>query len=261
MSRPFQGQMSLIPCERMIEMSCFEFDVPQRGDALELLQSLPDSCAAVVIFDPQHRTVLNHLNFGNEDSRQTGRAALPAMEDCYIDTCLREAARVLVQTNYLFLWEDTYRLCQAHHLRVSDCLTCVDLIAWDSMRMGMGKRSRRQGDYVVVLQRPRLQRPQVIAKNWTDHSIPSRWAEKVDRRIHPHIKPAELTARLIGAVTKPGDLIVDPAAGSFIALEIAQRMKRRFVGCDAAWDAAKKTVPTYGHAVTQDELQLSFNAW
>lgn len=239
-----------------IEMSCFEFDVPQRGDALELLQSLQDACAAVVIFDPQHRSVLDHLKFGNEGSRQTGRAALPAMENSYIEANLREAARVLAPSSYLFLWEDTFRVCRAHHLRVARCLNCVDLIAWDSMRMGMGKRSRRQGDYVFV-----LQRPPKIAKNWADHSIPNRWAEKVDRRIHPHIKPAELTARLIGAVTKPGDLIVDPAAGSFIALEIAQRMKLRFVGCDAAWDAAEKRVPTHVHEVTQDEPQLSFNAW
>jgi site-specific DNA-methyltransferase (adenine-specific) len=238
-------------------MSCFEFDIPQRGDALELLQSLQDACATVVIFDPQHRSVLDHLRFGNEASRQIGRATLPTMRDDLIDACLREAARVLAPSNYLFLWEDTFRLCQAHHLRVADCLRCVDAVAWDSMRMGMGKRSRRQGDYVLV-----LQRPPIIAKNWIDHSIPSRWSEQVDRRIHPHIKPAELTTRLIGAVTKPGDLIVDPAAGSFTTLQIAQRMKLRFVGCDAVWDAAKKTVPTHVHAAAQDEPQLSFNnAW
>jgi hypothetical protein len=61
-------------------------------------------------------------------------------------------------------------------LRVANILACVDLIAWDNSRMGMGKRSRRRGDYVVV-----LQRPPIVAKNWRDHGIPSRWIEKVDR--------------------------------------------------------------------------------
>src|SRR5262249_7008119 len=101
----------------------------------------------------------------------------------------------------------------------------------------------------------------VIAKKWTDHGIPSRWAERVDRRIHPHIKPSELTSRLIGAATQAGDLVVDPPAGSFTALKIPKHIKGRFVGLHRAWGAGEKTVPTHGHRVTQDEPQLSFNAW
>jgi hypothetical protein len=33
-------------------------NVAQCGDALELLTSLPDSCAALAFFDPQHRGAL-----------------------------------------------------------------------------------------------------------------------------------------------------------------------------------------------------------
>jgi site-specific DNA-methyltransferase (adenine-specific) len=208
-----------------------EFDVAQHGDALELLQSLPDYSAALVHLDPQHRNVLDKLKFGNEGARQQGRAQLPAMTDNYIDACCREAARVLVPSGYLMHWLDTFRLCEGHHLRVADLLKCVDLIAWDSLRPGMGKRTRRRGDYLVV-----LQKPPIVAKTWRDRGIPSRWPEKVDRKIHPHVKPAGLLTRLIGAVTQPGDLVVDPAAGSFITLEIAQRLGRRFIGCDLVWD-------------------------
>jgi hypothetical protein len=41
-----------------------------------------------------------------------------------------------------------------------------------------------------------------------------------------------LISRLIGAVTEPGDLIVDPAAGSFIVLTAALQLGRNFIGCD-----------------------------
>ena len=206
------------------------FNVAQRGDALELLRSLPDRNASVVLFDPQHRSVLDHLKFGNESARQVGRSALPTMSECYIDLCLRESARILTPSGYVFYWLDTFCLCMGAHLRVADVLKTVDLIAWDNLRMGMGKRSRRRGDYVLA-----LQKKPVTPKTWTDHGIPNRWPEKIDRRRHPHIKPTELTSRLIGAVTKPGDLIVDPAAGSFVVLEIAGLLGRRFIGCDAAW--------------------------
>ena len=62
------------------------------------------------------------------------------------------------------------------------------------------------------------QPPEKLAatRTWRDRSIPSRWIEKIDRNAHPHIKPIGLITRLIGAVTKPGDLVVDPAAGSFL---------------------------------------------
>lgn len=44
----------------------FRFNVAQRGDALELLRSLPDRNASVALFNPQHRSVLDHLKFGND---------------------------------------------------------------------------------------------------------------------------------------------------------------------------------------------------
>jgi hypothetical protein len=73
----------------------------------------------------------------------------------------------------------------------------------------------------------------VTAKNWRDHGIPNRWDEKVDRRIHPHVKPIRLIERLIGAVTLPGDLVIDPAAGGFGVLHAALGLGREFIGCDA----------------------------
>jgi site-specific DNA-methyltransferase (adenine-specific) len=201
-------------------------DVAQRRDALDLLHSLPDGCASLAFFDPQHRAVLDKLKFGNEKSRQRGRAQLPSMSEDYIDACCREIARALVPGGYFMRWVDTYGLCEAHHLRITE-LKPVDLIAWDSLRMGMGKRSRRRGDYLIV-----LQKPPIGARTWKDHGIPSRWPEKVDRARHAHIKPSDLISRLIAAVTQPGDIVLDPAAGSFVVMEAAGRLDRRFVGCD-----------------------------
>jgi site-specific DNA-methyltransferase (adenine-specific) len=205
------------------------FNVAQAGDALTLLRSLPDDCTPLVFFDPQHRDVLDKLRFGNEGARQRDRARLPAMTGDYIDACCREAVRILVPSGYLMQWVDTFRLCEAHHRRLAGVIKCVDLIAWDSLRPGMGKRSRRRGDYLLV-----LQKSPITPSTWKDHGIPSRWAEKVDRKIHPHAKPAGLIARLVGAVTEASDLVVDPAAGSFVVLRVANEMGRDFVGCDIA---------------------------
>ena len=117
-------------------------NVVQRGDALELLRSLPDACAALAFFDPQFREVLDKLDYGNEGARQKDRAALPAMTADYIDACLRQIARVLRPSAYCLKWVDTFGLCEAHHKRIEDYLKCAGLLAWDSERLGMGYRGR-----------------------------------------------------------------------------------------------------------------------
>ena len=215
--------------------SVFRKNIAQRGDALDLLRSLPDTCSPLGFFDPQYRGVMDKLKFGNEGVRQKERFKLPPMTGDYIDACCREAMRLLIPSGYFMLWADTFNLCEAHHLRIADVLPCVDLIAWDNQRMGMGNRTRRRGDYLLVLQKPPLR----AKATWRDHGIRSRWPEKIDlkrypRKLYPHAKPIELITRLIGAVTRPGDLIVDPAAGSFVVMHAAHELERDFIGCDIA---------------------------
>jgi site-specific DNA-methyltransferase (adenine-specific) len=184
----------------------------QRGDALALLQSLPADCTPLVFFDPQHRAVLDKKKYGNEGERQRGRAKLPAMTEDYIDTCCIESARILKPSGYLMRWMDKFCLVEAHHHRIPrEILEPVDLIAWDNLRLGQGDRARNRGDYLLVLQKP----PKKARATWSDRGIPCRWPEKVDSRIHPHIKPIGLITRLIAATTMPGDLVVDPAAVSW----------------------------------------------
>ena len=139
-------------------MSPWPRDVATRGDALMLLRSLPDDCAAAAFFDPQHRGVLNRLKYGNEGARQRARCALAAMSDGYIDACCREMPRALRPSGYLMYWADTYRVCTGAHLHLADILPCVDMISWDCGRIGMGYRTRRRGDYLLVLQKPRCVR-------------------------------------------------------------------------------------------------------
>ena len=232
-------------------VSDYRQNTAQRGDALALLQSLSGGAASMVFFDPQHRGVLDYLKLGNEGARQRGRANLPAMGEDYIDRVCLESARVLKPGGYLMRWVDTFGLCEGHHLRIADAVKPVDLIAWDNLRLGMGKRTRRRGDYLLV-----LQKPPISPRTWRDHGIPNRWPEKVDRNCHPHIKPIGLIARLIGAVTEPNDLVVDPAAGSFVVLRAARRLERNFIGCDIAYAAFDPIAASAGCSLRQGMLSL-----
>jgi hypothetical protein len=52
-------------------------NIAQGGDAIELLRALSDVCSPLAFFDPQFRSVLDKLAFGNEGARQRGRVLLP----------------------------------------------------------------------------------------------------------------------------------------------------------------------------------------
>ena len=115
----------------------------------------------------------------------------------------------------------------------------VDLITWDKGRIGMGYRTRRRSEYLVVAQKL----PKRAKGCWTRHDIPDVWLEK-DRskakKDHPHEKPQQLLRALIEATTEPDDLVLDPAAGSFAVKAIATELGRSFVGCDLAGPPGKQ---------------------
>ena len=107
-------------------------------------------------------------------------------------------------------------------------LSIVDMIVWNKERMGMGYRTRKQSEYLLVLQKPPLRAKDV----WKSRSIRDIWAEKIANKKHPHQKPVELQKILIESVSNSGDIILDPAAGSFSVMEAANLVDRLFLGTD-----------------------------
>lgn len=204
-----------------------------RMNGLELLRLVPTGVAAAAFLDPQYRGVLDRLDFGNEGARQKGRAALAQMDEATIGRFVSELARTLRPSGHLFLWVDVFHLAEGVSPWLAGTgLSRVDLLCWDKLRMGMGYRSRRRTEYLLVLQKA----PQRAKGVWTVHDIPDCWAEKVPRAgVHAHAKPEGLQRRLIEATTSPGDLVLDPASGGFSIMRCAAATGRRFLGCDLAF--------------------------
>jgi site-specific DNA-methyltransferase (adenine-specific) len=200
-------------------------------DGLKLLREyvVPHSVAAV-IFDPQYRSVLGKLKYGNEGARMSDRVALPQMSNDIIKLFIGAISTALRPSGHCFMWVDKLILCEGtfnmgFHF---GGLEMVDLITWAKPRIGMGYRTRRKCEYLLVLQKI----PKRAKGIWTDHGIPDVWQEKIINPTHPHQKPEGLTQRLILAITKLGDLVVDPCAGSYSTMYAANHADRDFLGCD-----------------------------
>ncbi len=198
---------------------------------MALLRTLKRSEVSCCFFDPQYRALLDKMNYGNEGEREAKRAALPQMTDDTICTFIEQIARALKPAGYLFLWVDKFTIGSGRHLRYLDRtpnLALVDLIAWNKVRIGMGRRARCATEYLIIAQK----QPTMAKGTWSDHSLSDSWTETSDRSKHPHAKPVQLTIRLIKSVTKSGDLVLDPCAGSYGVLTACRATGRNFIGCD-----------------------------
>lgn len=204
-------------------------DRRNRMDGMSLLSELPDNSAPLAFFDPQYRGILDKLCYGNEGKRQKERVALQQMSNDTIIGFLRELSRVVRPTGHIMLWVDKFHLCEGIAPWIDGLpLSIVDAVTWDKGRIGMGYRTRRQSEHLIVLQR----QPKRAKGVWTAHNIPDLWREKVERGNHAHAKPERLQAALIAATTAPDDIILDPAAGGYSVMRSAHAVGRRFLGCD-----------------------------
>lgn len=208
------------------------------GDGRILLGSLAPGSVPLVFFDPQYRGGLDKLGYGNEGARQKGRVSLAQMPDAMIGEFVALAATALQPSGHLMLWIDKFILVeQSWRPWAIGRLEPVDLITWGKAKIGMGYRSRRQAEHLLI-----LQKPPVRAKGiWRDHGISDFWPhyepwerENLTWRTStgPHRKPVELQWKLIECVTRPGDLVVDPCAGSYSVWDAARFAGRSFLGCD-----------------------------
>lgn len=199
-------------------------------DSIELLKIIPNNHIKCTFYDPQYRGILDKLSYGNEGDRQIDRSILSQMDDEYITNSINLINNILLPSGYLFLWIDKFHLCEnsVKHWAKDTDLSIVDLIVWNKMKMGMGYRSRRISEYLMVLQK----KPTKAKATWKNHAIPDVYNEKIINKIHPHQKPKELQEKLLLSVTEENDVVLDPCAGSFTIMDICINNNRNFLGTD-----------------------------
>jgi len=153
---------SVFSNKRIVEQPKFtnidglSIDKHQQMDGLTLLKKIDTSTIPLVFFDPQYRAILDKQNYGNEgEKRGKKRAELPQMTENVIAKFIQEIERILIPKGHLMLWVDKYILCDGFDNLIYDTeFETVDLITWNKDRMGMGYRTRRFSEYLIILQKP-----------------------------------------------------------------------------------------------------------
>jgi len=202
-------------------------------DSLGLLGLLGDGVVGMCIYDPQYPKKPG--SSWGDGSRFRGRFGLPQVSEGDICAVIAELGRVLRPGGHICLWVEKYYVLRRGGIDGwydSGVMEVVDMCVWNKMRMGVGNRFRRYGEYMYVLQKLPLRAKGV----WVDRGIPDIWSERLlGRCVHPHVKPVHLLSRVVSCLTVGGDLVCDPAAGSFVVADICVELGRRFVGCDLVY--------------------------
>ncbi len=207
-----------------------DYNMRLKMEGLHFLSKLHKDSVPIAFFDPQYRGVLDKLGYGNEGmDRGKARCSLEQMSEKTIRKFINGIAESLIPSGHLFLWMDKFHLCTGFSGWLDGTgLDVVDMLTWDKGRIGMGYRTRRTSEHLIVLQK----QPRRAKGVWQIHDIPDVWHEKTQRNGYAHKKPVLLQGKLIQAVSNPGDVVIDPAAGSFSVLEACKEHGRNFLGCD-----------------------------
>jgi adenine-specific DNA-methyltransferase len=73
------------------------------------------------------------------------------------------------------------------------------------------------------------------------------WADYTGNKLHPSQKPVTILLPLLEAFTQPGNVVLDPFAGSGSTLQAAQMLGRSYIGIEL--DAKY-------HAIAQERLAV-----
>ncbi len=228
------------------------------GDAFDVLGKLPAGRVDLLFADPPYNL---NKSFGKEKFRER----TPEDYEAWIDTWLSLCVPLLKPTASVYICGD-WRSAAAIQRAGSRYFRTQNRITWEREKGRGAKRNWKSSsediwfftvsdDFTFNLDAVKVRR-RVLAPYteggkpkdwdagkdgnfrdthpsnlWTDISVPF-WSmpENTD---HPTQKPEKLLAKIILASTRPGDLILDPFAGSGTTAVTAKKLGRHFTAIES----------------------------
>jgi DNA modification methylase len=240
------------------------------GDCVHALKSLPDKCADLVFADPPFNIGHSYDICKDRWKREDYLA--------WIDQWLPQLVRVLKPQSSLWLSMSDEHVADYKNKLDSLGLKLVNWVIWHYAFARLTKRKFARSHrhilyYVMDLDNytfnfEDVSVPTVVVKYvretncrtripndvwyihpsesrehfqpehdvWFHHCVPGISKERVD---HPSQMPEALLERIIKVATNPGDLVIDPFAGSGTTLAVAKRLGRNYWGCELSPRYAK----------------------
>jgi DNA (cytosine-5)-methyltransferase 1 len=192
----------------------------QHADALEWLGELEPESAKVIVFDPPYS---RSTPVRGRDDGAAGRVYGPFS---FLHKAMTAAARLLRQDGVMLIFGDAQLLPDLAYIASTCGLHYYTKYFWDRGRPGSGTMFRSCCDEVLVVARGV---PDVVDRAAVPNII---HVSAEGRRPHPYFKPPEVFAHAFRRVCRPGDLVIDPFAGSASSRTAALELGCRWLGAD-----------------------------
>lgn len=205
------------------------------GDALDVMESLPEDSVDVVLTDPPYSSgtrreasrTLRAKSMVRSEREWFGTDSLTSNGFTWLMRAMAlEAHRLLISGGHLFSFIDWRMYPFLSGAIESADLRPMSLIVWDKGQFGMGAHFRNQHELVAHFAKGD---PGEAHR----HDVGNVIREPADRLApHPTSKPVPLLARLLSVVTPPGSTVLDPFAGSGSTLKAAKSIGSRAIGIE-----------------------------
>jgi site-specific DNA-methyltransferase (adenine-specific) len=222
------------------------------GEALLELRELPDASVDLVITDPPYSSLEKWRDMGTttrlKNSTQSSNEWFPTVSNEYLGEVFEQCWRILKNNTHLYVMcdEETGDVLKpilrslGFNMRKSliwhkvgkpvshVCPKCDGLVETHSPGTpGMGYPFRSQWEMILLAEKGKRKPP---ADKSVRNVLQVPWIK--NKNAYPTQKPYELLQILIRQSSFPGDLVLDPFAGSGSCGEAAYLEGRNFLGFD-----------------------------
>lgn len=199
------------------------------GDSIEILQSLPAAHVDAVVTDPPY--MIGAISTGDSSSKAGSWVDLMNAAFWYREW-MGEAWRVLKPGGFMVVFSNWRSVPMLMKACADKKITTSSLAVWDKEWIGPAGPSQLRPTYEMILF---CAKDGAKIDNRSQSDIfRSKWmACHAGQSGHPAQKPVPLLREIVELVTKPGELILDPFAGSATTGVAALQSKRRFLGIEA----------------------------
>jgi DNA modification methylase len=198
------------------------------ADALDWLADRANADATLVVFDPPY--AVGSPVRGRED----GAAGSVFGPLSFMSRALALTAAALRPGGVCMMFADWRRMPDLLYVASTVGLRPSVCIAWTRKRPGTGGLFRSAWDPIQICARgipDAVDRAAVrnVIETFEDDVVEADYQTK---RTHPYGKPPEVFRHVFPRICIPGDLVLDPFAGSGVSGRVAAEMNLRWQGCD-----------------------------
>jgi len=188
------------------------------GDCLEVLRRLPNASVDLICTDPPYG---DNTGYGRQSRKIAGNEnpliGLLALAECYRLLKRDRAGFMFAGMRHVPLIDQFVRRYTEFRIK--------EWVVWDKELIGLGFGFRPQYEVVLALEKGK---PRYNSRGFSNLVR----VRRVSTKEHPHKKPERLVAALIAHATAPGDVVLDPFAGSGTTCVAAKTLGRGFIGIE-----------------------------